>query len=67
MTVQTLPPYSPPLENIWDNVRERFFPNIVFESMNAVKNKISEAGLSYETHLDTVRSITAFKWIKDNL
>ena len=47
--------------------REKFFPNIVFESMNAVKNKVSEASLSYETHPDTVQSITAFKWIKDNL
>ena len=46
MTVRTLPPYSPqlnPVENIWDDMREKFFANIVFESMDAVENKISEA------------------------
>ena len=39
MTVRTLPPYSPqlnPVENIWDDMREKFFANIVFESMDAV-------------------------------
>ena len=51
MTVRTLPPYSPqlnPVENIWDDMREKFFANIVFESMDAVENKISEACLHYE-------------------
>ena len=50
MTVRTLPPYSPqlnPVENIWDDMREKFFANIVFESMDAVENKISEACLHY--------------------
>lgn len=70
MMVQTLPPYSPelnPVENIWDDMREKFFTNIVFESMEAVENKLSEACLHYETHPDIARSITAFKWIKDKL
>ena len=70
MTVRTLPPYSPqlnPVENIWDDMREKFFANIVFESMDAVENKISEACLHYEENTETVRSITAFPWIDDNL
>ena len=33
---------------IWDDMREKFFANIVFESMDAVENKISEACLHYE-------------------
>ena len=56
MTVRTLPPYSPqlnPVENIWDDMREKFFANIVFESMDAVENKISEACLHYEEHVTT--------------
>ena len=68
MTVRTLPPYSPqlnPVENIWDDMREKFFANIVFESMDAVENKISEACLHYEENTETVRSITAFPWIDD--
>ena len=70
MTVRTLPPYSPqlnPVENIWDDMREKFFANIVFESMDAVENEISEACLHYEENTETVRSITAFPWIDDNL
>ena len=57
MTVRTLPPYSPQLnqvENIWDDMREKFFANIVFESMDAVENKISEACLHYEENTETV-------------
>ena len=55
MTVRTLPPYSPqlnPVENIWDDMREKFFANIVFESMDAVENKI-EACLHYEENVTT--------------
>ena len=70
MTVRTLPPYSPqlnPVENIWDDIREKFFANIVFESMDAVENKISEACLHYDENTETVQSITAFPWIADYL
>ena len=66
MMVRTLPPYSPelnPVENIWDDMREKFFENLVFKSMIAVEDKLSEACLHYETHPKTVRSITAFPWI----
>ena len=70
MMIQTLPPYSPelnPTENIWDDMREKFFANVVFKSMEAVENKLSEACIHYETHPDTAQPITAFKWIKDKL
>jgi hypothetical protein len=70
MVVCTLPPYSPelnPVENIWDDMREKFFGNTVFESMEAVVNKLSEACIHYEETPETVRSITAFPWIDDNL
>ena len=42
MTVRTLPPYSPqlnPVKNIWDDMREKFFANIVFESMDAAEKQ----------------------------
>ena len=35
-------------------MREKFFANIVFESMDAVENKISEACLHYEENTETV-------------
>ena len=33
-------------------MREKFFANIVFESMDAVENKISEACLHYEENTE---------------
>ena len=65
MTVRTLPLLSAtqPGRYIWDDI-EKFFANIVFESMDAVENKISEACLHTRRN---VRSITAFPWIADNL
>ena len=70
MMTQTLPPYSPqlnPTENIWDDIREKFFANLVFGSMGAVENKLSEACIHYEDNPETVQSITGFTWIVDNL
>ena len=48
-------------------MREKFFGNTVFESMEAVVNKLSEACVHYETHTDTTKSITVFKWIEGDL
>jgi len=66
MMIQRLPPYSPelnPSENIWDDMREKFFQNIVFENMEAVENKLCEAMNHYMDNPKTIRSITAFPWI----
>ena len=46
MMVQRLPPYSPvlnPSENMRDDMREKFFQNIVFDFMEAVEDKLCEA------------------------
>ena len=66
MMLLTLPPYSPelnPSENIWDDMREKFFGNTVFNSMNAVRDQLCIAMNHYAGHPETVRSITAFPWI----
>lgn len=66
MMIQRLPPYSPelnPSENMWDDMREKFFRNLVFDSMEAVENKLCEAMNHYADNPKTVRSITAFPWI----
>lgn len=62
----TLPPYSPelnPSENIWDDLREKFFGNTVFDSMDAVRDRLCIAMNHYADHPEIVRSITAFPWI----
>lgn len=68
--VATLPPYCPelnPTEHIWDEIREKFFPNIVFESLDAVEEQLIEALLFLEKNPATVQSITGFKWIVNTL
>lgn len=65
-----LPPYSPelnPPEHIWDDMREKFFGNKAFNSMDAVEDKLIEASLFYENNPDIVKSITGFEWIVNTL
>lgn len=66
MATKTLPPYSPelnPLVTIWDDMREKNFLNIVFDSMDGVEEKLIEAMLHFENHPKTVQSISGYKWI----
>lgn len=70
MMVETLPPYSPelnPVENIWEEIREKFFGNIVFDSLDAVEDRLIEAVIKLESKPDIVRSITGFKWMSHHL
>lgn len=61
-----LPPYAPelnPQEHIWDEIREKEFPNRVFEDMKGVV-KTLELGLpTLASDHDRVRSICAWPWI----
>jgi transposase len=65
-----IPPYSPelnPSENMWDDMREKFFANYAFNSMDAVEEKLIEACLFYESNPEIVMSITGFSWIRNPL
>ena len=62
-----LPPYAPelnPQEHLWDELREKEFPNRVFEDMAGVIKQL-EAGLPRLAE-DTARikSICAWPWIR---
>lgn len=70
MMVEKLPPYCPelnPTEHVWDEMREKFFPNLVFSSMKAVEERLIEAMINFEKHPGLVKSITGFKWITNLL
>lgn len=70
LMVKTLPPYCPelnPTEHLWDEIREKFFPNLVFQSLAAVENKLVEAILYLENNPDVVQSLTGFQWILKSL
>jgi len=52
MRLEALPPYSPqlnPVEHIWDEIREKWFANEVFNSLDAVEDRLVEALVALET------------------
>lgn len=61
-----LPPYAPelnPQEHVWDELREKEFPNRVFNHLDAVIQQL-EVGLPrLAAHADGLRSLTAWPWI----
>lgn len=66
MMVTKLPPHSPelnPQENNWDDMREKFFKNTVFNSMTDVIETLSEACQFYEANPDIIQSMTGWNWI----
>ena len=68
--ITTLPPYCPelnPTEHGWDEIREKFFTNLVFDSLAAVEDQLVEAIVFLENNPTMVQSITGFKWIVNAL
>jgi len=68
MRVIFLPPYSPelnPVEHLWEEIREKWFPNKVFKSLDAVQNVLFDALHLLEQAPERIASITGFYWIND--
>ena len=66
MRVAWLPTYSPqcnPTEHIWDEVREKWFANIAFNSMKAVESTLVEALTVLEDDPYRIQGLTGFLWI----
>jgi len=65
-----LPPYSPELnlqEHIWDELREKYFHNQAFESLDALEEQLL-AGLRHlEQAPEIVKSISAWEWILNSV
>lgn len=62
----SLPPYAPelnPMEHIWDELREKFFHNKVFNSMDALENQLIVALRHAEENPEKIKSIVAWEWI----
>jgi transposase len=65
-----LPPYSPqlnPVENLWEEIREKYFPNLTFDSMDALEDHLCSSLKDFHTKTDTIKSISQFHWIKSSL
>jgi len=66
MRLLPLPPYSPelnPVENIWEELREKNFNNKVFDSLNALEDQLLSALKHLEDHPEITRSISHWPWI----
>ncbi|MFH1436349.1 MAG: IS630 family transposase [Pseudomonadota bacterium] len=61
-----LPGYSPelnPQEHVWDELREKEFPNRVFESMDGVLAQLQTGLPRLAANTTVLRSLTAWPWI----
>ena len=66
MRLEALPPYSPqlnPMGHIWDEIREKWFANEVFNSLDAVEDRLVEALVALENDKELIASTTGFDWI----
>ena len=62
----SLPGYSPelnPEEHIWDELREKAFPNAVLDDMDLVVQRLKEGMNGLAADADRIRRITAWPWI----
>ena len=62
-----LPSHSPqlnPVENIWHELREKWFYNHTFDSLSEVEGRLMEALRAFENDNISVKSTTAFHWIE---
>lgn len=66
MELKALPPYSPelnPVENICDEIREKWFANVIFKSVTGGEDRLEDALSDLENNQQMVGSITGFPWI----
>lgn len=66
MRLEWLPPYSPqcnPAEHLWDEIREKWFGNVVFQDMLGVEDALELALRTLERDRDRVRGFSGFEWI----
>lgn len=66
MQLVSLPPYAPelnPVEHLWDELREKAFGNLVFESLDAFEDHLEASLRQMERYTKRVHSIVAWPWI----
>ena len=70
MKLRRLPPYSPelnPVENLRDELREKFFRHKAFDSIDALEDQLQTGLLALENDWPRVQSIVASNWIVNAL
>lgn len=51
------------MEHIWDDLREKEFHNLVFDSLDSLEDHLKAALLDMENDQDRIHSIVAWPWI----
>jgi hypothetical protein len=70
MRLLSLPPYAPelnPVEHIWDELREKSFGNLVFDSLDALEDHLETSLREMEADMKKVHSIVGWPWIINSL
>ena len=70
MRLVWLPSYSPecnPAEHLWDMLRERYFCNRLFKSLDHVEKALMEALYDFWKNPSEIQSLTLFPWIQSSL
>jgi transposase len=66
MELSFLPPYSPevnPQEQVWDELKEKFFGNGLFKSIKAVEKRVIEGLRHIEARPEALMSLTQRSWM----
>ena len=66
MRLLPLPPYAPelnPVEHVWDELREKHFHNLVFDSLDALEDHLEASLLALERDRDRIQSIVSWPGI----
>lgn len=66
MRIRWLPPYCPqcnPVEHVWEEIREKWFPNLVFQDLDGVEDRLVDALATLENDTKRINSLTGFDWI----
>ncbi len=61
-----LPPYAPelnPVEHVWDELREKYFHNLAFDSMEALEDQLAASLRTLELDHPRIQSIVRWPWI----
>ena len=67
MRLVPLPPYSPelnPAEHLWEEIREKWFLNLVFHDLDGVEDVLEAALRKLEHDPARVASLAGFDWLK---
>jgi hypothetical protein len=70
MRLLPLPPYSPelnPVENIWEDLREKSFHNRIFKNLDEMEQHLLNALDDMEASPERTRSISNWPWILEAL